>query len=162
MHHSEERIITHLQATRWEDDGVITDPTHFEDLNKLLRSIKKRRQDKGKRPAPIVVHCSAGIGRTGTMIAIYCIIEAVEWLQNFNQMSNSSQYRDEENKQQVSLIEADFGGDLMKPRISVFGTVRRLREQRWSMVKKQVQYGFIYDYCQYYFGKNLPVTETMT
>lgn len=63
-------------------------------------------------------------------------------------MSNS-EYRNEENKQQLNLIEADFGEDLMKPRISVFGTVRRLREQRWSMVKKQVQYAFIYDFCEY-------------
>jgi len=128
---------------------VITDPTHFEDLDKMLSSIKKRRREStGKRPAPIVVHCSAGIGRTGTMIAIYSIIEAVEWLQKFS----NSKYRPEEHKSDISLIESDFG-DLMRPRISVFGTVRRLREQRWSMVKKQVQYGFIYDFCQYYFGK---------
>lgn len=67
---------------------MITDPSHFEDLDKMLRSIKKRRDSQAKRPAPIVVHCSAGIGRTGTMIAIYSIIEAVEWIQKFNQMSN--------------------------------------------------------------------------
>ena len=128
---------------------MITDRSHFEDLEKMLRSIKKRRENQAKQPAPILVHCSAGIGRTGTMIAIYCIIEAVEWIIKFNHMSNS-EYRNEENKSQINLIEADFGEDLMKPRISVFGTVRRLREQRWSMVKKQVQYGFIYDFCEYY------------
>jgi protein tyrosine phosphatase len=85
-----EKLITHLQATRWEDDSVITDTEHYEDLNKLLRSVKKRRtpNESGVRPAPIVVHCSAGIGRTGTMLAIYSIMEAVEWLQKQSQLSD--------------------------------------------------------------------------
>ena len=30
--------------------------------------------------------------------------------------------------------------------ISVFAVVRRLREQRWSMVRKECQYEFIYSY----------------
>jgi protein tyrosine phosphatase len=32
------------------------------------------------------------------------------------------------------------------PEFSIFGTVRRLREQRFSMVQTIQQYQFIYDY----------------
>lgn len=41
-----------------------------------------------------------------------------------------------------------------KARVSVFGAVRKMREQRWNMVKKQVQYCFIYDYIERWVRKN--------
>ena len=51
------------------------------------------------------------------------------------------------------MIEDDYPL-FRKPRISVFGAVRKMREQRWNMVKKQVQYSFIYDYLERWVRKN--------
>ena len=43
---------------------------------------------------------------------------------------------------------------IRKARVSVFGAVRKMREQRWNMVKKQVQYTFIYEYIDRWIRKN--------
>ena len=45
------------------------------------------------------------------------------------------------------------------PKLSVFGVVRRLREQRYYMVQSQSQYEFIYTYINNWidsYGLNLP------
>lgn len=71
------REITQIHNTRWEDDSALADEEHFSDIDTLIKVIKKYRKDDDN-PAPIVVHCSAGIGRTGTIIAIYAILESIE------------------------------------------------------------------------------------
>ncbi|XP_047216559.1 tyrosine-protein phosphatase non-receptor type 3 isoform X2 [Girardinichthys multiradiatus] len=60
----EERAITHLQYVAWPDHGVPDDPSDF-----LLFIISVRERRKGKEP-PLMVHCSAGIGRTGVLITM--------------------------------------------------------------------------------------------
>lgn len=40
---SEVRQIVHLQTTRWEDDCAITEKSHYEDLDKMIKQIKKHR-----------------------------------------------------------------------------------------------------------------------
>ena len=43
----------------------------------------------------------------------------------------------------------------IEPRVSIFGTVRRLREQRCYMVKKQSQYVFLYTYMNLWIKNDL-------
>jgi protein tyrosine phosphatase len=64
-----------------------------------------------------VVHCSAGIGRTGTTITIMNII--------------------------INLF-AQKNAGIQDPEFSVFSVVRRIRECRYGMVQVQAQYEFIY------------------
>ncbi|XP_071851994.1 uncharacterized protein [Apostichopus japonicus] len=65
----EQRTITQYHFTTWPDMGVPSEPTA---LISLVRKVKV--QNKGKK-TPILVHCSAGVGRTGTFIALYCLMD---------------------------------------------------------------------------------------
>ncbi|XP_076057001.1 tyrosine-protein phosphatase non-receptor type 4-like isoform X2 [Oratosquilla oratoria] len=71
----EERHITHMQYLAWPDHGVPDDSTEF------LNFVTQVRQARTGMVEPTIVHCSAGIGRTGVLILMetgQCLIEANE------------------------------------------------------------------------------------
>uniref|UniRef100_A0A3B3WGQ5 protein-tyrosine-phosphatase n=1 Tax=Poecilia mexicana TaxID=48701 RepID=A0A3B3WGQ5_9TELE len=67
------RYIWHYQYLSWPDHGVPNEPGgvlwFLEEVNCTQSTIKD--------PGPIVVHCSAGIGRTGTIIVIDILIDII-------------------------------------------------------------------------------------
>ncbi|XP_030227775.1 receptor-type tyrosine-protein phosphatase C isoform X3 [Gadus morhua] len=67
-----EREVTQIQFTSWPDHGVPEDP-------QLLLKLRKRvNAFKNLFSGPIVIHCSAGVGRTGTYISIDAMMESLE------------------------------------------------------------------------------------
>ncbi|XP_071088252.1 receptor-type tyrosine-protein phosphatase epsilon-like isoform X2 [Haliotis cracherodii] len=62
------RDVHHLNFTSWPDHGV-------PDTAALLDFMWRTETISGQHTEPIVVHCSAGIGRTGTYIAIESLVE---------------------------------------------------------------------------------------
>ncbi|XP_038000088.1 receptor-type tyrosine-protein phosphatase C [Motacilla alba alba] len=66
------RDVTHIQFTSWPDHGVPDDP-HL--LLKLRRRVNALSNFFS---GPIVVHCSAGVGRTGTYIGIDAMLEGLD------------------------------------------------------------------------------------
>ncbi|XP_034945433.1 tyrosine-protein phosphatase non-receptor type 4 isoform X2 [Chelonus insularis] len=69
----EERDITHMQYCGWPDHGVPNDWHQFTKFTERVRAARKGMVE------PAVVHCSAGIGRTGVLVLMetaLCLIEA--------------------------------------------------------------------------------------
>ena len=63
--------MTQLHFLEWPDFGV---PADVAMLDPLLESMRKYRQESDLM-GPTVVHCSAGIGRTGTILAIVMTVQ---------------------------------------------------------------------------------------
>lgn len=68
--------VTQIQYVEWPDQGVPDSP---KSLLKICEVVDERLKGKpGERtPGRPVVHCSAGVGRTGTFIAVHKLLRAV-------------------------------------------------------------------------------------
>eukprot|EP00731_Ephydatia_muelleri_P019017 Em0011g1057a len=64
--------VTHYQYTSWPDDEVPQFATSF--LNFVRRVQKVHDKSKG---VPLLVHCSTGVGRTGTFIALDTLLDTM-------------------------------------------------------------------------------------
>lgn len=67
----QQRSITHLQYAAWPDHGVPEDSSDFLDFVQSMRSMREES-------VPLMVHCSAGIGRTGVLITMETAMTLME------------------------------------------------------------------------------------
>lgn len=73
-HNSEERTLRHFHFTAWPDHGVPLDT----DVLIRFRGLLRRHIETQTAGTPTVVHCSAGVGRTGTIIALDVMLQQLE------------------------------------------------------------------------------------
>ncbi|XP_076008083.1 receptor-type tyrosine-protein phosphatase H-like isoform X2 [Genypterus blacodes] len=71
---SEERTIKHFHFTAWPDHGV---PACTDVLIRFRRLVRWHIESGGAQ-TPTMVHCSAGVGRTGTIIALDVLLQQLE------------------------------------------------------------------------------------
>ena len=108
-----EKKVNQIHITNWPDN-IIPNIQNGEIFNVLLEIIMIIEKIKGD--GPIVSHCSAGIGRTGTFIAMYYLYKEIK-------------AQIDEKKEFIQF--------------SVFNLVRKLKEMRSGMVQNIIQYKFI-------------------
>ncbi|KAM3084573.1 hypothetical protein ACMFMG_001325 [Clarireedia jacksonii] len=111
---AEERTIHHFLFLNWPDNDIPQSP---EDIQSLLTLLEVSRIANNHSTAPRIIHCSAGVGRTGTFIALDHLSRELEQ----GQLDN-----------------------LGKDDDPVFDTVKRLRDQRMLMVHRVSQYLMVY------------------
>ena len=63
--------VTHWEFLGWPDHGV---PKFATSLISFIRHVRHEYK-KNKTVAPMLVHCSAGVGRTGTFILLDYMLE---------------------------------------------------------------------------------------
>lgn len=63
--------VIHCAFKKWIDP-CLTDPQH------LISFVRKVKAERIPNYSPIVVHCSAGVGRTGTIIALDIVMQRLK------------------------------------------------------------------------------------
>nr|XP_029721496.1 tyrosine-protein phosphatase corkscrew isoform X4 [Aedes albopictus] len=74
----DERKIFQYHFQVWPDHGVPSDPGCVLNFLQDVNARQEQLQLEGLVPGPICVHCSAGIGRTGTFIVIDMILDQID------------------------------------------------------------------------------------
>ncbi|KAK6537938.1 hypothetical protein TWF694_010834 [Orbilia ellipsospora] len=107
----DKKIIWHLLFKGWPDWNV----PEGNDSEALLKLIELANSKNEAVDSPLVVHCSAGVGRSGTFIALDHLLAEIEH----------------------GTYDSAFGDP-------IFELVDRLREQRMYMVQSEPQYEYLY------------------
>ncbi|KAB1258733.1 Tyrosine-protein phosphatase non-receptor type 14 [Camelus dromedarius] len=157
----QERTVWHLQYTDWPDHGCPEDVQGFlsylEEIQSVRRHTNSMLEGTHSRHPPIVVHCSAGVGRTGVVILselmIYCLEhnEAVERVVIVMVVVVEGGGRDGgDDDKNENIITATANPCLVftmcstAPKVEVPMMLRLLREQRMFMIQTIAQYKFVY------------------
>ena len=103
----------------WPDFGA---PTEVESIIVLAKAVRKLVAEN-KTNSKIVVHCSAGVGRTGTFIALYHYMKILDEM--------VPEYK------RVQQLGDPTSVDVSEMTIDIFNHVFDLRKQRCEMVSKK-------------------------
>uniref|UniRef100_A0A3Q2FG41 Receptor-type tyrosine-protein phosphatase F n=1 Tax=Cyprinodon variegatus TaxID=28743 RepID=A0A3Q2FG41_CYPVA len=128
----EKREVHQLQFLAWPDHGVPEHPTPF--LGFLQRVRACNPPDAG----PVVVHCSAGVGRTGCFIAIDAMLERMKYEKSVDIYGHVTCMRAQRNYMvqtedqyifiHEALLEAAACGKTEVPARSLYSHIQRLTQ----------------------------------
>ncbi|EWC44757.1 hypothetical protein DRE_06535 [Drechslerella stenobrocha 248] len=162
------REITQLQYSSWPDFGAPADPAHIlaliEQTELVIRSSSISRRPSassvyGRRPSqpnshdrPVLVHCSAGCGRTGTFCATDSVIDMLRRQREYVRMTGGRNSHNVVDREGDSPMRSGFdygeGDDdwIENDKMDLIErVVENLRDQRLSMVQSLRQYVLCYE-----------------
>ncbi|XP_036438935.1 protein tyrosine phosphatase receptor type Db [Colossoma macropomum] len=129
---SERREVRQFQFTAWPDHGVPEHPTPF------LAFLRRVKACNPPDAGPIVVHCSAGVGRTGCFIVIDAMLERVKQEKTIDVYGHVTLMRSQRNymvqteEQYVfiydALLEAVTCGNTEVPARNLYAYIQRLTQ----------------------------------
>lgn len=100
----QERTVWHLQYTDWPEHGCPEDLKGFlsylEEIQSVRRHTNSTSEPKGPNP-PLLVHCSAGVGRTGVVILSEIMIACLE----HNEVLDIPRVLDKLRQQRMMLVQ---------------------------------------------------------
>ena len=110
--------ITQIHFTSWEDHNSLSEQ-YFNTLIKIINKLDDLKKEK-----KAVIHCSAGVGRTGTFICFYNLYHEI-----------MKQINVEKNSKEIIFC--------------IFNLVRKIKEMRMYSVENVIQYSLLYQFSNY-------------
>uniref|UniRef100_A0A5K3FPI3 TYR_PHOSPHATASE_2 domain-containing protein n=1 Tax=Mesocestoides corti TaxID=53468 RepID=A0A5K3FPI3_MESCO len=157
------RRVIQLQMTHWEDFNAPRKDDFHAFLQQYYDDLEKMNANSR---VPVLVHCSAGVGRTGTFIAADILARYIRG--HFENAKQDGKFEplDAEGAPEGEPVYANLSplgtAFLLKNRetlnktssvVDVFRTVLWLRSQRRLFVQQDTQYIFLYDFLSYYIRR---------
>ena len=117
---NKKKEVYHINFLDWKDHGVPNIKQSALLFERMVYLIEIKKNEK-----PFIVHCSAGVGRTGTFIAIYLL-----YMQIFHHPENDI------NNNNIIVF-------------NIFNLVRQIKEMRLKLIENDEQYIFVHEFIKY-------------
>ena len=117
---NESREVIQYQVKTWPDQGVPENPGAFLQSIHTVRDAQAASALRGM-DGPIVTHCSAGIGRTGTFIAVDTTLRRLLAAGNIDMLSTVSHMRQERAGSVQTIAQYKFAYEALKQYVVLNG-----------------------------------------
>ncbi|KAL8830423.1 MAG: hypothetical protein Q9170_005737 [Blastenia crenularia] len=151
------REITQLQYTSWPDFGAPAHPLHVlglvEQCGEVIRSYGGNQGVRDPAPEgerPVVVHCSAGCGRTGT----FCTVDSV--IDTLKRQEQVKLERAKVDAMDVDVSQKDGAWTMSEEEDLIAKAVEDFRVQRLSMVQTLRQFVLCYEAVLEWLTSQMP------
>ncbi|KAI8936823.1 hypothetical protein NX059_006060 [Plenodomus lindquistii] len=146
------REITQLQYSHWPDFGAPAHPAHLlgliEQTNAVVRSVNggTASHPEANNSRPIVVHCSAGCGRTGTFCTVDSVLDMLKRQRQARKTRQSTPMDVDAGAKSGHKNEREEGSWITNEEVDLIAkTVEDFRLQRLSMVQSLRQFVLCYE-----------------